>query len=614
MTPEEERYRYLKLKEKQAAAKKKQQTRYEQASGNVGKPKTRYDDAGGEFHDDPKMDRSQSAAIGAVDGLTLGFSDEMVGGEMAVGDKIAQHLRRAGIVDPEPRVSDEIHQPGYLITANGKRLDRKAPSFVPDSGPMPDEDFGDLYRKRRDEARSLKDKSVRDNPKTTLTAELAGGVAVPFGNAAKGAKGASYASSALRFAKAGAPIGAAAALGSSKADLTKGQVGRAAADTALGGVMGAGTSALLGPATENVFGKLSQYLKTSAEENALKAAGVRGGITNAMQKIGYETADETRELGRKALDHNLIPWFGSKDSVWRRAVDKMNQVGPGIDDIYAKADAASTKKIPLAGGIDQGFQGPAGFILEAGGPEVAALKKAAQDEINKASAYGRTHYTAKAEKFLEALSAAEGKSGVNVPASQTKKAPSFLDMRKFLTDANDDVNHAVYTKGADKLHKKVGGAVKGELHNQMEQLVGPDEMEALKSLNSVYSTAAELRPLAANAATREVANSSSGLTGTIQGSEIGASIGGPGGAAAGYVLPKIDTLLSQRLPAGMARGQDAASKILAKVQPLAASASPHVAKLAAFVAASLNADPEQGLAFHQALIIEDPEYAKAAAQ
>ncbi|RYG61216.1 hypothetical protein EON64_18745 [archaeon] len=86
------------------------------------------------------------------------------------------------------------------------------------------------YTQARDEARANNSKSQESNPWTYGAGELGGGAATLLVPGAAGV-GAGL--------KGAAALGAAGALGSSNADLTKGEVGGALLDTAIGGTIGA---------------------------------------------------------------------------------------------------------------------------------------------------------------------------------------------------------------------------------------------------------------------------------------------------------------------------------------------------------------------------------------
>lgn len=96
------------------------------------------------------------------------------------------------------------------------------------------------YEQARQESRQAFEQAQMDNPYTSLLGNLVGGIAVPIPGATEASVG--------RMALIGAGGGALAGLGTSEADLTKGEIGKAAGDvlegTAIGGVTG-GTLGLL---------------------------------------------------------------------------------------------------------------------------------------------------------------------------------------------------------------------------------------------------------------------------------------------------------------------------------------------------------------------------------
>jgi hypothetical protein len=132
----------------------------------------------------------ESAYRGAVQGASLGWGDELGG----VGGAI-----------------------GTMLGGNPKK-----------------QSWGDAYRESRDENRARDEAAQKANPKTFMTGEIGGAIGD------------------FPLLPASVPgligVGAAAGLGNSNADLTKGQFGQAAKDTAIG----AGTAAAIPPVMEKV--------------------------------------------------------------------------------------------------------------------------------------------------------------------------------------------------------------------------------------------------------------------------------------------------------------------------------------------------------------------------
>lgn len=199
------------------------------------------------LHEQSKpVSQMESLGRGALQGASLGYSDEAVGGGEAMLDK--------------------------LMGSHEKLLD--------------------LYRQHRDESRANNEKAQRDNPKTYLAGNVAGGIgsALATGGAGAGIMG-------------GAAIGAAAGLGNSNADLTKGEVGQAAIDTGVGGVIGGA----LGGASKGLSALRNTGAQT-AERLAIKSLNGSPEETGAMLKaVGN---DNRENVGRTLLKKKILGKYG----------------------------------------------------------------------------------------------------------------------------------------------------------------------------------------------------------------------------------------------------------------------------------------------------------------
>lgn len=484
----------------------------------------------------PEEDRTIPRIISAANGATLGFADELMG----AGAYAKALLQDIGLVDEEPRVSDAYVRPGTHIRGSmvGKDGPQSIESHFPgeysfDTKAAPQRE--NAYAEARDNVRAMLKEERDAEPYFAGALELGGALAVPTPKLGKVVKGTPVAKVALKYAAMGLPVGALMGLGGSEADLTNGDIGGAVADTAIGGALGAGVSGALGTATEKIGLKVGDYLREKAKANALKAIGGRGGITNMMQKMGYETADEAKDLGGRALDSDLIPFMGDKDAVWRRATEKQAQVGPAIGAMY---DAADKSGQLLADG--QTVMSPSFDFTAAAN----AAKKPLQG-IN-------TVALRNAGKANQLVADIEKQGAIN---------STFKAAKEIGTSMGGDVNHAVETKEAAKLHKAVYNAFKDNRMQQLESVLGPDEVESLRALNSVYSTAKDVQKLSSNAATRDAVNRSMGLIGTLQGQTMATALP-EAMAPAGLVWPKIENFLTQRIPAGLARTQNSGSQMM----------------------------------------------------
>lgn len=206
----------------------------------------------------PSIPRSKSAALGAGQGITLGFADEGAGAIAGAGRDI---------------------------------MSGKFPTFK-------------SYRESRDSFRKGFKEAELANPKSYLAGEFAGGAATAL---VPGFQGATLPKLAA--------IGAAQGLGSSEADLIEGDFGGAAADIGIGAATGATLGKVLPPVVRNVgkglgwSGKklfssilgpseeaVSAYLKNPA---AIKSASMEG-VAESMPQVANKFNEVIKGFADKA--------------------------------------------------------------------------------------------------------------------------------------------------------------------------------------------------------------------------------------------------------------------------------------------------------------------------
>lgn len=163
----------------------------------------------------------ESGALGAIQGGTLGFADELEGGLRAAVNK-----------------------------------------------PFSDEDISNLYQKYRDIARNRNEQARSDNPWSYGTGEVAGGVGTMFVPGLNIAKGAKFLPTAAKMAG----IGAAAGYGSSNASDAQKQLTDAEIGAGLG-VAGAGVGQAVSKTAE-LFPNISKYF--TAGERGKNYLGEKG--------------------------------------------------------------------------------------------------------------------------------------------------------------------------------------------------------------------------------------------------------------------------------------------------------------------------------------------------
>lgn len=193
------------------------------------------------FEDEPSdVSKLESLGRGALSGASFGFSDELTG----AGEALA---------------TTNPLQEDYLKTLLSN------------------------YKKSRDESRAAYKAAEEANPATYMAGDIGSGLLTGLLTGGAGAVAnlgkVGIRQGAKELAKVGAKQGAAVGLGMSEADLTEGEIPKAALDTAIGAGLGAGVGAAL--------------------PSAIKAAGKAGSAISEMTK---DKAPAIFEKGAEAFD------------------------------------------------------------------------------------------------------------------------------------------------------------------------------------------------------------------------------------------------------------------------------------------------------------------------
>lgn len=227
------------------------------------------------------LSKLRSGGLGAVEGATMGFADELAGAAKAAG---------IDPLSPVPLIAQPIIQAGKDISNGTNPVDR--------------------YRQARDFVRAKMEAARAENPKSFMGGQFGGAAAsmlIPGMAPVRGAK-------ALQIAKMGSAIGAAQGLGESEADLTHGDVAGAAKDTASGAAAGALISGAgsgvgkalkfagnkVGQAVEHISG-IPKWLANLARREGpsiFNAEGTEQSITNAVDKVQDTITSYRKEAGR----------------------------------------------------------------------------------------------------------------------------------------------------------------------------------------------------------------------------------------------------------------------------------------------------------------------------
>lgn len=241
----------------------------------------------------PKTSQLESGIMGAAEGASLGWVDELAGGLEALGSKIG--LRGVG----------------------GKFSDIRRET--------PEEDamsFTDVYAQGRDARRAVYEQAQKDNPGTFTAAKIGGGIAsslaVPVGAASTLARGVGT----------GFATGAATGLGESQGEAGD-QLLDALKSGGLGGVFGAagtGLSKLMTPAS-----------KAARDQAARSAYRVTGGLKSDINKLYNQTPDE---IGQELLDRGMITLGTKRGSreLSEKILQDLNKFRTGQDKFLGAVD------------------------------------------------------------------------------------------------------------------------------------------------------------------------------------------------------------------------------------------------------------------------------------
>lgn len=454
---------------------------------------------------------------GAVKGVALGTQRELV--ELAktpVGRALVRKL--TGQADMPDAALDAMVEASFQ---------RTAPEIYDVKGGVPLDPDAALekgYRAGRDEARLGLVQSQKSHPYTYGGSQLAGAIAAPGPAPAKGMSGLAKAGF---VAKVGAGMGAAGALGSSNVDLTRLDERPDAKMEALGDVaLGSATGGVLAPVASVVGDKLGPVVKRWSQDNALKAIGVRAGISNQLASRGYETADEARQLGQAALDMELVRRFRTAQDVAERAGFAKEVQGARIEQALADADATG---VPFD------------------------LQRASWDATSRVM--GPSGLTA------EAMSKARPAAGiVDRILKQADVDSSFAAANRLKSDIYEGINYGTEPALSTKLQRRAASGLRSSIEDQMEEAAGLEAADQLRAANKAYGYLSDIMPLAQDEATRQLGRapwySPGNLAAAATAGAGGTFVGGMPGAAAG-IVPLLGRAMQPRVASTLAVAQRA---------------------------------------------------------
>lgn len=470
-------------------------------------------------------------------GESFGFSDELNGGVTGLTAGFSRIATQFGKTPPgRAAMRAYLGKPDLPDVAVDMLIEQgaqQAAGTVLGMKNLPlnaDDALSSGYRSGRDTARLENVQSRSANPGTFMASEIAGSVASPV--LPPVGKGPMTLAKAGTIAKGGAMMGGAAALGQSRADLTRyendpQQIMDSVGDVAMGTTGGA----LLAPAMAVGGDKVGNALRTGSQNSALKAIGLRAGISSQLEKRGYETADDARQLAQRAMDLGLIKPFGKAADVAERGGFAKDIAGARIEGALADADAAALR--PGAGfDADRGSWQAASAVMGHEGLSPTAIREGTR-----------------ARRLVEDIS--------KLPTVQDS---TFKNANKLKSDMYDGIDYGTSPALRTRMERKAAGGLRQSIEDQIAETAGPEVADQLRMGNKDWGDLSDITGLAKEESRRQLERKS--MTALDWASVLGAgaaghSVGGAGTAGAAAALTAGAKLLGPRIPSAMAMGQRA---------------------------------------------------------
>lgn len=412
-----------------------------------------------------------------LQGLTGGFSDELVG----AGEAAGRVLGIEGVGGPMSEMG------------------------LADDGPTLDwQTLRDAYRSARDRERGNLKKDIESNPGISHTANIAGMIASPINKIA----------APLSAAKGGAVLGGVNALGSSDAE----SVGGMAADTAigagLGGAIGKGVE-MASPVLQKGVDKMGAGARDIAERLGVRALG---GERGSIKKVGF---DRAKQAAGQALDEGVITPLASTDdmiarnaAVKTRGGDMMGEAYKAIDD----AGASTFNPIQVAKTVDD----------ELGGFYRSPLNRGEASQFDN---------TIDAIKMRAPENMTYGDYAAPINATQTNIPLSKAQALKAELGRAANWQNKLVVSPKEQLAREAYGIVNKAIDDAVaagsETIENAGLGEALATGKKLFGNASTADTFLDNRLAREQGNKILGLTDTITGAgAMGANASLPGAGAA----------------------------------------------------------------------------------
>ena len=458
----------------------------------------------------PALPRGSDEAMGpaSVSGaLTRGFGQ---GGSFGFGDELAASATQ-GIPALVARA--------FMAPENYDRMMREVFGVSDASAKGP----GDQYREALGEQRVDLAQSRRAQPGAFLAGELAGSVVTPGPKVTSlgGRTLTTVGSRVLTGAAQGGLVGA----GTATQDMTQGDVSGVAGETLKGAAAGAVMAPLLGAA----FDRGGRVLSRWSSENALKALGLRAGISNQLDQRGYSTIDEARALGNEALDLGLVRFGNKAEDVARAASEAKPRYGALIEDALASADDAATVLRPGRPSFDadRAAWQAAGEVMGPSGLSPTAIREATR-----------------ARRLVDDITRMD--------------EPSFGAANRLKSDMYAGIKYGNDPALKTKLEQRAASGLRKSIEEQMGEVAGPEAADQLRMANQRYGSLMDIEGLARDEAQRQAGRKSVTALDLMAAAAGGGSVGataGPGAGLAVAALPLLRGTVGPRLPSSFAATQ-----------------------------------------------------------
>lgn len=430
----------------------------------------------------------ESLLRGGAQGATLGYADEAMGGLEAAGKKLT---------------GDQT-------------------------------DLTELYRRYRDIERQKNEAAKKENPKMFTAGELGGGAAtmlVPGG--------------AIGTTGKAMGMGAASALGQSNADLTQGEFGQAAKDTALGGAVGLGTFGLgkaLAPGTKAaapIAEAVGDKLEQKSGDLALSAVGA--GQKAIEKEIGagkgiFVSPDYRKGAGQAALEN--LDMIQSPNQFREKVNNKLLQLFEEKKPLLSKAQEQLEKKTINPSIEDQQLMAKSSISDKLGITADEYLKDMNLSEVNPEKIANFKKYT---EDYIGRIQKSDNNIG---QLDQLRRAiGSKLKDQKFVTNDRDLALQDQFLKDAYNTVK--------ERIEQLANFSGGNLGDKIKAINKQESDLIDLSRTAFKTEAKDITNN--GMfnlsPSDMAAGGVGAYVGGPvGGAMAIGGKKVIEGVAGRSLP------------------------------------------------------------------